>query len=497
MDLATSTRNLKTAFDAIKAKQRTYNEMLAYYDGNQPTVYLTQRLREIFRGVDVEFVENWCAVVIDTCRDRINLKGFSIKDRKAQAAIDRLWESNELAIESDDIHTHALVCGEAFLIVWPDDTGETGEAYFNDPRMVHMVYDATNPRKKAYAGKLWTDDNDKARMTMYYPDHLEYWSTTQKSEDVTSANAFNPIAGDALRQAQGATGANWPNNPYGIVPVFHFRNNRRMVSDLNNVVPLQNGINKLLSDMMVAAEFGAYKQRWVISQSTVEGRISSAPGTVMDLPAGDGVGQGTQVGEFTATDLKNYLDSIDNLSGAIGKITHTPKHYFYNGTGDPSGEALIALEAPLNKKASERIKRFGPVWRQVGAFLLQIAGISMDWNDITVTFDKPETVQPMTQAVITKTYTDARVPLVTALRWEGRNEAELAQLKKDAQDEKAESTAVAQQILQKLRMKDAMQNPDALNMPMDSNGGISGGSTPAALKDNLSNSNLTKQQGAK
>jgi adenylate cyclase len=49
------------------------------------------------------------------------------------------------------------------------------------------------------------------------------------------------------------------------------------------------------------------------------------------------------------TTLANALTAIDKMASTIAIITRTPKHYFYSQGGDPSSEALIAMEAPLNQ----------------------------------------------------------------------------------------------------------------------------------------------------
>jgi hypothetical protein len=225
-------------------------------------------------------------------------------------------------------------------------------------------------------------------------------------------------------------------NPFGEIPVFHYRMGQRKVkSDLKNVVPIQNGINKLLTDMMVTAEFGAFPQRYVISNATVNGKLKNAPNEVWDLPAGDGIGQQTQAGQFAAADLKNYLDGIDNMATAISSITRTPKHYFFSIGSNLSGEALIAMEAPLNKKAQDRIDRFVPVWKQVTAFMLRASGETVALQDITPIFDKPETVQPFTQSQTRMTNVNAGMPLTTILREEGKSEAFIRQMLKDRQEE--------------------------------------------------------------
>ena len=82
-------------------------------------------------------------------------------------------------------------------------------------------------------------------------------------------------------------------NPYNLIPVFHFRRERRVItSELANVIEPQNAINKLLSDMMIAAEFGAFPQRYIISQAS-PGKFKNAPKLIWDIPGSDGEGQPT------------------------------------------------------------------------------------------------------------------------------------------------------------------------------------------------------------
>jgi hypothetical protein len=205
---------------------------------------------------------------------------------------------------------------------------------------------------------------------------------------------------------------------------------------------------------MVSAEYGAFKQRWVISQGDTS-QLENGANMIWELPAGDGQGQPTSVGEFSATELDNYLGAVDNLAGALSSITRTPRHFFFHQGGDPSGEALIALEAPLNKKAQDYIDRFTPVWRAALAFMLQIDGASVEPQDITPIFTQPETVQPRTQAEIQQMRVTAGEPLEYVMRDMGATEAQLAQL---AKDKKAAAAAQASTLAQ--AMMDAQRNFD-------------------------------------
>lgn len=406
--------DLKRAYTAIVGKRSLYTKMFNYYDGDQPLVYASERMREIFPKNAVNFNQNWCGVVIDSVKERMEITGLTVPD-ELQEQIDVIWQENELDLESDAAHEAALVAGEAFIIAWPSAAGDM-QIYYNDPRLCHVFYSSDNPRQASYAAKMWTDDDGYARLTLYYPDRFEYYQSSNKAENISGAESFHPME---ISMAP---------NVYGEIPVFHFKLSRRgNKSDLTDIIPLQNGINKLLSDMMVAAEFGAFKQRYIISNADVSA-LRNAPNEIWSIPAGDGVGQAASAGEFSATDLTNYLDAIAQLAGDIGRISRTPKHYFYNQGGDPSGETLIAMEAPLKRKVQDRIELFTPVWRRLGAFVLRVGGAEVDLMEVQPQWLPVETIQPYTEAQIRVLDIQAGIPLHTNLRRSGWSDAEIEQM---------------------------------------------------------------------
>lgn len=418
--------DLKQAYDAIISKNKDYTTAFNYYDGDHPTVYTASRLKEVFSGVLERFTENWCSVVIDSVKDRIQLAGFDGPEG-AQGAIDDIFEMNQLYLESDDLHEAMLVTGEAFAIVWRNEAGQA-EIFYNDPRLCHAFYESENPRVMRYAAKIWVADDKTFRLTLYYPDQLFYFRTTQKAENVSSSSAF--VVDDEIAPNGEAV------NEAGQIPVFHFRiSKRRVKSDLADVVPIQNGINKLLTDMMVAAEYGAFRQRWVISNSDTS-VLKNAPNEIWSIPAGDGIGQSTSVGDFSPTDLGNYLEAIEKLAGDISRISRTPKHYFFAQGDTPSGEALMAMEAPLSRKVEDRIDRAKPVWAEAMAFALSLVGIAVDAREITPVFKIVRTVQPRTEAEIRAINVGAGMPLATTLRRDADwSESEIKQMMVEKEEE--------------------------------------------------------------
>ena len=160
------------------------------------------------------------------------------------------------------------------------------------------------------------------------------------------------------------------------------------------------------------------------------------------MPAGDGMGQPTSVGEFSAASLTTYLEAMRDLAQTIGIVTATPAHYFTATSTPPSGDALMVMEAPLTSKTQRHInQRFYPVWQEVGAFLLLLDGVTVDAQDVTPVFRDVASIQPRAQAEIRQLSVNAGLPLVTVLSDEGWTQAEIDQMTQDKEAEQTTATA--------------------------------------------------------
>lgn len=419
--------DLEMAFAALVGKAARYSALFEYYDGDQPVVYSTERLRDAFRALNARLNQNWCQVVVNSELSRIRLESFTVNgDSALTEGLDGLLTATGLKYDLDEAHLAVLVTGESFVVVWPDAATGLPGAFYNDPRLCHVFYDNENPRVKRFAAKWWRDDDGLQRMTLYYPDRLEYYRSDKPLGGVSSASAFS-----LFTQVK--------NNPYGTIPVFRLALQRRVTKGvLENIIPIQDAINKLFADMMVSAEFGAFPQRYVISNVGVNGKLRNAPNEVWDIPGGDGMGQATSVGQFQATDLGSYLACIRDLAQTAGVISATPAHYFMASGTPPSGESLMVMEAPLTAKVQRRINQyFYPVWQEIGAFLLQVAGSPVAARDVVPVFGPVHAALPVTQSQVRQASVGAGMPLVTVLRDEGWTEKELEQMQQDRETEQA------------------------------------------------------------
>lgn len=460
--------DVKRAVKALAGKQQPFNELWAYYDGNQPLRYSTERLRKIFKDIEARFTQNWCAVVVDAAQERMAFRQFVVSgDAEASRLLNDWWQVSEMYLDADDVELCTLVTGEAFVIAWPGEEDGRLEAYYNDSRLCQAFYEDENPRRMSWAAKWWeeapqTGLEKRTRLTLYYADRLEYYVAEKKIAEVSEGTTFAPLLLD-----EDDEGSYVAENPLGRVPVFHFRRERRAIkSELGpSVLDSQDAVNKLFNDMMVAAEYSAFRQRYVISNADV-GQLRNAPDEIWDIPAGDGFGQGTQVGEFGETQLTNFLSAIKDLAGSIARITKTPVSYFFLGErADPSGEALIAMEAPLNNKVTMYTARLAATWAALAGFVAEVEKIALaDGAKPYAVYENPRTVQPFTQAQTRHVNVQAGVPLTTQLRREGWTPRELEEMRADrAEEGAAQASTLAQALLNQQRALDQDDEGDAAN----------------------------------
>lgn len=421
-----SMSDLSRAFDHFKDVYLKFCAYYDYYDGNQPLRYSTERLRQAFDQIRPKFRQNWCAVVINAVLDRMELYGWSTADETMNAILSDVWSETGLSLESNEVHESALVCGESFLIGWKEDNMPI-EFYFNDPRRAAVFYDDDRPKYKRYGAKWW-DADDGCHMLLYYPDRLErYIARGAQMADLRNTDSASPF----VLEQNGIVP-----NPYGMIPVFHFRNSlRSKQSELKNVTEIQDAINKLFCDLMVTAEFGAFPARYVISSADIE-TLKNAPNQIWDLPAGIEGMQPTQVGTLEAANLANYSGQIESLAQSISSITRTPRHYFEHQGAQISGEALITMEAPLVKKVEQKRELYGDVWQEVAQFALSVYGYTVRKSDIQPQWGRAEADQPLTEAQIIKTNCDSGLPLKSALRIGGYTQAEIDIIQQEIEEEK-------------------------------------------------------------
>jgi hypothetical protein len=381
--------DLKLSLEAIRARQIDYALANDYYYGRHKLAFATEKFRSAFGSLLKAFADNLCAVVVDTVADRLQVTGFADEagNEGVSSAAEAIWRVNRMDRRAGETHGEALRSGDAFVIVWPDAQG-VPRLYPQAAHLCTVTYDDDAPGTIGRAAKLWHDAvRELWRLTLYYPDRIEKYAYASKVADFPSGSgAFQPYA---------VSGEAWPlPNPYGRTPIFHFANNAPTGqlgrSELADVIPLQDGLNKSVTDMLVAMEFVALPQRWVtglevdLDETTGRPAAPFVPGAdrVWSVAAPD-----ARFGQFDQANLGQFVAVQEAFRVEIARVSRTPLHHLMPTTSAfPSGEAMKTAEQPLLAKVKDRQLGWGNVWEDAMQVALAmtgvtVAGLSCNWTD--------------------------------------------------------------------------------------------------------------------
>lgn len=364
-------------------KRRAEMERLErYYAGRQPLAYATSRFREQFGTMLAAINDNWTQLIVSAVDERLNVEGFRIgADPDADAQAWQIWQANNMDEDSQVAHTEALKLGECHAIVWRKPGDDLPTITIEHPLSVCVELDPENRSRRLAAVKSWRDEIDGQCATVYLPDGIYKFRRGR--------NGWEQRLVD---------GEEWPvPNEWDVVPVVPLFNRPGLLdegtSEFANVLSKQDMINKLTADMIVAAEYSAFRQRWA---------------TGVEIPTDDGSGKpsaeftsavdrfwnspndAAKFGEFAQTDLAVYVKAIEMLVQHIASQTATPAHYLLSTGQMPSGESLRAAEAPLVAKARRKQRVFGGAWEEVVRLSLLMSGRELTGEQVSTVWSDPE-----------------------------------------------------------------------------------------------------------
>lgn len=310
------TDDIELALDEIMGALEGYEHAEEYDSINLWEQNMLSREGRTLRQADIEFESNLCSPVIDAVNDRLLISsvtataGADTDTTASDAAtklVTQIWDANELDTRYRSWNRKALRDGDAYIIVWPDQTPEPGDELsddrdvtgaglattmpggvnitYADPRCGRMFYDPENPRRKLFFAQMWEitlkgEKKPRIRMNLFYPDRIEKWISGQ-GEQRKSAKTFEPFIDPDLDDDNDYPGSGadpdndpspvsaWPMpNPFGQVPVFHLRTEYEYGNpEHKNAFAPQDALSRLIEMMMVVVEFNGYPQRYAIQEA--------------------------------------------------------------------------------------------------------------------------------------------------------------------------------------------------------------------------------------
>jgi hypothetical protein len=338
------------ALEGLLARAPHYRTYRNYYDGKHPTALTHPKLELAFGRLLNDYRDNLCGTVVDAAADRLRIEGWTAEDSVVERITD-LERRVRFTRTQGEAFEEAITTGDSFLLVWPDRTGKP-RIYGQPAHTCAVTYDPEDPTVILSAVKLWRE-RDRYRLNLYFPDRIERLVTEAETETAPKDLAkYVALADDPF-----------VTNPYDEVPVYHLAPNAAAGcvgrSDLANVLPIQDALNKADVDILVLGEFYGGPLRALIgvdaerdsNGNKIKPRV--APGDLLELP------EGASLTQLDPSDIEKLLATSDHWAAKLSRVSSTPVHLLgLASTVDLSGEALNNLERPLTDRVKDHQDAF-------------------------------------------------------------------------------------------------------------------------------------------
>ncbi|MDC8982549.1 phage portal protein [Mycobacterium marinum] len=301
--------------------------------------------------------------------ERLRVTGFTGVD------IWDSWIANDLDQTAGVAHREALLLGDSYVIVWADATGAP-KVTVESAKQVAVQQDP-GTREIVAAVKRW-ETKTTTEAVWYRPDAIVRLRANATGATVTGFSTVESL-----------------DNPLGLVPVVNLRNSDRLLDDygfseIDDVAPLTDALNKSLADMMVTSEFVGRPRRWATGIELTEEPVTDGDGNPVLDEAGEPVmtevnpipegaramiseSDAARFGQLDAANLSGYEASVRVILGQIMAVSTLPAHYVGIFTDNPaSADAMRAAEASLTARAEARQATFGRAWEQVARLVVGV-----------------------------------------------------------------------------------------------------------------------------
>lgn len=398
--------------DPVKVLRKLHAELVArrpviekaerYYDGAHNLAFAGEKFLEAFGGLFDAFADNWCGVVVNAPEERMEVQGFRVnRSTTADDQAKKLWEANELDLQSGMGHLDGLISGAFYVTTWYGEKGPGGEEVpeitVDSSTMTVVECHPKIRRRRTAALRAYLDDDGYEHAELFFPEAVYLFRSKAKR---TAGSAVDPgraqwVIEDQLDVRSDLDSSGKMANPLGVVPVVEFLNMPRLTisrragwaahSELASVMPLQDAVNKLVADMLVASEFAAFPQRHLTGYEPDDQLDANGKPTGQTLPPNFKSGPGklwwleeenAKFGQFEAADLSSSVTSIELMVQHIASISATPPHYLRASADRLSGESIKSAESGLVAKVRRKCRGWGAGWEEVMRLAGKIGGIA-------------------------------------------------------------------------------------------------------------------------
>lgn len=323
-----------------------------YYEGAQRLEHIGLAVPPELRRFEMS--ANWCRTSVDSVADRLAMRSFYMPgEDKASAELREGWDANNLDSESLIHHQESLILGRGFVSVGTNEEDRDHPLIqVESPRELSVKVNHRHRRIDA-AARFYGSSEGIFRptdATLYLPNQTLWLKRENAGWEVVSQD----------------------DHKLGRVPIVMFLNRRRIgkwngVSEMKDVIPFVDAAARSLTNLQLAGETHSVPQKYVLGMS--KGDFVDKSGN--PIPAWEAyfnaiwanANKDAKVGQFAASDLKNFHETVNHYAQLVSSVTGLPSRYLGQTSVNPAAEGAIrADESRLVLNVEKKQKNFGDGW---------------------------------------------------------------------------------------------------------------------------------------
>lgn len=383
-------------------EQRRLDHIKRYMDGDHAPPYTPKGASSEYRWLVRRAKDNFLPLIVSVISQNLHVDGFvasaNVDDPEFKWERSDEWlnfEANRMISLQHGVHRACATYGAAYVQVLP------GSMQVRDASAEADVTDKSVP--------VVTPFSPRDMMCLYEDPVIDEWPMFSVQERIVGdvrepgksrrvvvvmdeVNRYTLVGGAGRL---GPVRLQWPDpddpilkgepaiqaHDMGVCPVVRFAYEINLdqdggpVGEIERLIYLQDQINFHTFNMMLAAQFSAFRQRYVSGMTPKDERGRTKrpfdPGVDRLWVAED---KDTKFGEFSQTDLAPYIEAREAAIRHMSTLAQVPPYHMLGALVNLSADALSAARDGLDRKTDEKKATLTDSWRNV--FRLMSAAVN-------------------------------------------------------------------------------------------------------------------------
>jgi hypothetical protein len=400
-----------------------------YYVGDHPfpeaPEKVRRRLEESYNAILARANSNFMASVVDVVAERCRPIGFRLgSDSNFSADQDswRIWQASKMDADAPLAIETALAKGRAFLSTWFHAGDDFPTIAAEDPGQCIVEFEPGSRHRRRAALKTYRDEwTGEDIGELYLPGDVD--DRSRRLPGTVNKFVRDAVTPGGWKRMPGEEDPIPNPGDYHGVPIVPLIHRPRLMwhklkvrkqlnwggeSRLADVTSIQDRMNETIVNRIIALWWSVFKQKWATGLVLDEEPVLGPDGKPELGPDGKPLmkpvepwdvfqdrmlavdDKDIKFGDFSATDIDQYLKPHERDLQDLSTIKRIPRHYLFQEGQSPSGDAIKSAETGLVAVVRRTHLDLGDPFEETNRIARIMAGGNEAAPDSEMVWDDPE-----------------------------------------------------------------------------------------------------------